>query len=44
MQVNNSQGFEKPEAQSFSLVYCYLMAGIALLIAVFLFLPRVSIG
>lgn len=29
---------------NFASVYCYLLSGIALLVAVFLFLPRVSIG
>lgn len=28
----------------YSLVYYYLLAGIALMVAVFLFLPKVSIG
>lgn len=29
---------------NYSLVYYYLIAGIALVVAVFLFLPRISVG
>lgn len=36
-------GASSPKTE-YSLVYYYLLAGIALVVAVFLFLPRVSIG
>lgn len=32
------------QSTQFNLVYYYLLAGISLFVAVFLFLPRVSIG
>ncbi len=39
------QGFSDTHDKSdFSLVYYYLLAGISLLVAVFLFLPRVAVG
>jgi len=41
MQNPNGVGAHQPE---FSLVYGYLLAGIMLLVAVFLFLPKVAVG
>lgn len=37
-------GTNKQRTDEFSLVYYYLLAGITLLVAVFLLLPRVSAG
>ncbi len=44
MQTQNRVFSDTQAKSDFSLVYYYLLAGISLLVAVFLFLPRVSIG
>lgn len=35
---------EAPQTSAFSFVYYYLLAGIALVAAVFIFLPRIAVG
>lgn len=41
---NKNTGAETRSNSAISLVYYYLLAGIALLVSVFLFLPRVAAG
>jgi len=49
---NKNKNMQNPDREllsshqnsDYSLVYYYLLAGISLLVAVFLFLPRVSMG
>jgi len=43
MQNKNLLGVSSSKSD-YSLVYYYLLAGISLVVAVFLFLPKVSIG
>jgi len=40
---HKTSGLNAPQSD-FSLVYFYLISGIAIAVAVFLFVPRVSIG
>lgn len=35
---------EAPQTSAFSFVYYYLLAGIALAVSAFIFLPRVAVG
>lgn len=42
--MHKQAGFSYTQKSEFSLVYYYLLAGVALLTAVFLFLPRISIS
>jgi len=44
MQIQDRVFSDTHTKSDFSLVYYYLLAGISLLVAVFLFLPRVSVG
>jgi len=42
--MENKQWVSDAQKSEFSLVYMYLVAGIALAVAVFLFIPRISVG
>jgi len=44
MQNPGREAFSSQNNSDYSLVYYYLLAGISLLVAVFLFLPRIAVG